>query len=100
MRESDALNLGQCGRLMVCVATLDSLGKSSDSDHRSFYAAFAEQSRMSTAETQLPICSNCREKTICTKKLPKSGTITGENENNLDRKRTVKNALAPIDFVI
>jgi hypothetical protein len=56
MRESDALNLGQCGRLMVCVATLDSLGKSSDSDHRSFYAAFAEQSRMSTAETQLPIC--------------------------------------------
>jgi hypothetical protein len=83
---------------MVCVATLDSLGKSSDSDHRSFYAAFAEQSRMSTAETQLPICTNCREKK--TKKLPKSGTITGENENNLDRKRTVKNALEPIDFVI
>jgi hypothetical protein len=70
MRESDALNLGQCGRLMVCVATLDSLGKSSDSDHRSFYAAFAEQSRMSTAETQLPICTNCRVKKVCTKKLP------------------------------
>jgi hypothetical protein len=97
MRESDALNLGQCGRLMVCVATLDSLGKSSDSDHRSFYAAFAECPPPRCNYLSAVGRTNCREKT---KKLPKSGTITGENENNLDRKRTVKNALAPIDFVI